>query len=528
MPFRTALSGLNAAASELKVIGNNVANASTTGFKESRAEFADVFASSNLGVSSNAIGRGVRVAAVSQQFSQGNVAFTDNNLDLAISGQGFFVVSDGGVNTYTRSGQFGVDRDGFVVNSSAQRLVTFGADETGNITGATSSLKLDNSDINPQSSEKINVSANLDASADIPGGLQATDTFALTPGTQLDTTAGVYVTPNIEIYDQQGNNIPDATLQFTYTGTGADWNVEMLVGGASTSPATTATNVSIGTDTIVLNWDPDGTAAQKSTAIELSTRSISSTNSGGSTVTAAANGSSQTAFDPTDATTYNNSTSLTVYDSLGTAHLSTMYFRKTGIPNQWESYMYVDGAKQTGPDTLEFSSTGEIQNTSFPSKVNVPAFDPGGGAAPMDLEVSFGNSTQFGSPFNVNALTQDGFPTGRLSGLEIGDTGVITSNYTNGQTRVLGQVALANFANTQGLTQNGGTSWSETFDSGAPLVSAPGSGALGLVESGALEDSNVDLTKELVGMITAQRNFQANAQVITTADAITQTIINIR
>ena len=302
----------------------------------------------------------------------------------------------------------------------------------------------------------------------------------------------------------------------------------MLVGGASTSPATTATNVSIGTDTIVLNWDPDGTAAQKSTAIELSTRSISSTNSGGSTVTAAANGSSQTAFDPTDATTYNNSTSLTVYDSLGTAHLSTMYFRKTGIPNQWESYMYVDGAKQTGPDTLEFSSTGEIQNTSFPSKVNVPAFDPGGGAAPMDLEVSFGNSTQFGSPFNVNALTQDGFPTGRLSGLEIGDTGVITSNYTNGQTRVLGQVALANFANTQGLTQNGGTSWSETFDSGAPLVSAPGSGALGLVESGALEDSNVDLTKELVGMITAQRNFQANAQVITTADAITQTIINIR
>ena len=146
----------------------------------------------------------------------------------------------------------------------------------------------------------------------------------------------------------------------------------------------------------------------------------------------------------------------------------------------------------------------------------------------MALEVSFSSSTQFGSPFNVNALTQDGFPTGRLSGLEIGETGVITSNYTNGQTRVLGQVALANFANSQGLTQNGGTSWSETFDSGAPLISAPGSGALGLVESGALEDSNVDLTKELVGMITAQRNFQANAQVITTADAITQTIINIR
>ncbi|MEE9342587.1 MAG: flagellar hook protein FlgE [Gammaproteobacteria bacterium] len=528
MPFRTALSGLNAASSELRVIGNNVANASTTGFKESRAEFADVFASSNQGSSANAIGRGVRVSSVAQQFSQGNVEFTDNNLDLAISGQGFFIVSDGGVNSYTRAGQFAVDREGFVVNSAAQKLVIYGADDAGNITGATTELQLDNSDIEPQATELVKASVNLDASADIPGGLQATNTIALTPGTQLDTSAGAFSTAAFDIFDQQGNLLNNATMQFTPTGVGANWNVELLVGGAATTPPTVSNNVSIGTDTINLNWDPDGTASQSSIAIELNTTNISSAASGGSNVTATANGASQTAFDPTDATSYNNSTSLTVYDTLGSPHLSTMYYRKNGIPNQWESYTYVDGKAQSGPNLLEFSTSGEILDTANPSKITVPSFDPGGGAAPMSLSINYSGATQFGSPFNVNTLNQDGFPTGRLSGIEIGDTGVISSSFTNGQSRVLGQVALANFANTQGLTQQGGTSWSETFDSGAPLVSAPGSGALGLVESGALEDSNVDLTKELVGMITAQRNFQANAQVITTADAITQTIINIR
>ena len=145
MPFRIALSGLNAASAELKVIGNNVANASTTGFKESRAEFTDIFASSNLGVTANAIGSGVRVSSVSQQFSQGNIGFTDNNLDLAISGQGFFIMNDNGINAYTRAGALGVDRNGFVVNNQQQQLTIFEADQNGNITGATGPLQLDRS-----------------------------------------------------------------------------------------------------------------------------------------------------------------------------------------------------------------------------------------------------------------------------------------------------------------------------------------------------------------------------------------------
>lgn len=405
MPFRTALSGLNASSAELRVIGNNVANSSTKGFKESRAEFADIFATSNLGVTANAIGTGVRLSSVSQQFTQGNIEFTDNNLDLAITGQGFFQMDDNGVSVYTRAGQFGVDREGYVVNSQQQNLNIFEADLNGNITGAMTQLRLDRADIAPQATTQVGVGANLSA--------------------------------------------------------------------AQSPPATAV-------------------------------------------------------FDPADASSYNNSTSLTVYDSLGTAHLATMYFVKTATPNQWETRLYMNGAPQGGPNTLEFDNAGAIDTTTFPSSVTIAGINPGTGAANMSLTMDFNTATQYGSPFSVSNLIQDGFATGRLSGIDISDTGVITSRFTNGQSKVLGQIAVATFNNPQGLRQMGDTSWAETYDSGAPLVAAPGAGAAGLIESGALEGSNVDLTEQLVGMITAQRNFQANAQVITTADTITQTIINIR
>ena len=233
------------------------------------------------------------------------------------------------------------------------------------------------------------------------------------------------------------------------------------------------------------------------------------------------------AFSPTDASSYNNSTSLTVFDSLGSPHLNTMYFRKTA-DNTWDAFQYVDGTQVNAGaplgETITFDNTGTITGGSPTSMT----FTPAGGSAPMTVSVDYNNTSQFGSPFSVNALVQDGFATGRLSGIDISDTGVITSRFTNGQSRTLGQIAVATFNNSQGLRQLGDTSWAETFDSGAPLVGSPGTGSSGLIESGALEDSNVDLTEELVNMITAQRNFQANAQVITTADTITQTIINIR
>jgi len=418
MPFRSALSGINAAGEELRVIGNNIANASTVGFKKSRAEFADVYANSEGGAS-NSIGAGVRLAGVTQQFGQGNVGFTNNKLDLAVNGRGFFVLDDGGARQYSRAGNFQVDREGFIVNPDGAKLVVNGADDSGQITGAVGPLQLDRSNIIPKATSRIDVGLNLDSSQKRP----------------------------------------------------------------STAP-----------------------------------------------------------FDPEIPSSFNHSTSLTVYDSLGGSHLSTMYYVKGELPNEWEVHTFVDGKDIKGgqqapfaSDKLKFDGAGQLAAVNGvpvpPGVIEYSGFDPGSGSAPIELKLNFLSNTpitQFGARFNVNELTQNGFTSGRLSGIDIDDTGIVRARYSNGQTRTLGQVALSDFSNPQGLRPLGDSAWAESHASGVPLLGTPGSGSLGVLQAGALEGSNVDLTAQLVNMITAQRNFQANAQVITTADTVTQTIINIR
>jgi flagellar hook protein FlgE len=405
MPFRLALSGLNAASTDLTVTANNVANVATTGFKGSRAEFADLFASTQQGVSATAIGNGVRVSDVAQQFSQGNIDFTDNSLDLAISGQGFFQLSDGGAQSYTRAGAFQVNNAGFVVNAKQQRLQVYPPLAAGGFnTGATSDLNL---------------------------------------------TTGV--------------SAPNAT-------TGADITLNLPASAAVPATAT---------------------------------------------------------FDPADSTSYNNTTSLTVYDSLGAAHTASLYFVKGATANNWSTRLYVDGTAVGGAQPLAYTSAG-VLTTPATGQIAFPAYTPATGAAPINMTFDFGATTQFGANFSVNAITQDGFTTGRLIGIDIDASGVVQARFTNGRSNPLGQIAMANFSNPQGLQQLGDTSWAETFASGQALKGTAGNSGFGLVQAGALESSNVDITEQLVNMITAQRNFQANAQMISTADSITQTIINIR
>ncbi len=538
MAFQTALSGINSSAAELNVISNNVANASTTGFKQSTIQFADVFATSNLGSSSNAIGSGVRISGVDQQFSQGNVEFTDNNLDLAISGQGFFVLNDNGNNVYTRSGAFGVDRDGFVINPQLQRLTGYLADSSGNITGALGDIQLDTSDIAPQATTELTFGVNLNASAAVPSApvTSATITLGSAGATQvLDTGDSPITTAAFDLVDTYGQQVTTAQLQFTSTG-GNNWNVTLAgAGGTSTTAALTVGT----TGSVTLTWDPDGAAGSQDTVdLTFDTSDLTQVAGGGNTdLTAVATGAVQGSFDVTDATTFNNSTTMTIYDSLGASHLTTVYYRKTGIPNQWESFVFVDGnqitgAQPNGSDLLQFSSSGALSEingvTTPPSNYALAPYTPSSGATSLSLTLDYSSLSQYGGGFNVNSLSQDGFATGRLSGIDISDTGVILARFTNGQSSTLAQVALANFGNPQGLTQLGDTSWAESFESGQPVVSTPGSSSLGTVQSGALESSNVDLTEQLVKMITAQRNFQANAQVISTEDTVTQSIINIR
>lgn len=422
MPFRSALSGINAASQELRIIGNNVSNASTTGFKQSRANFADVYAASSSGGTANSIGAGVRLASVDQLFTQGNIGFTDSKLDMAINGEGFFVLEENGNKVYSRSGQFQADRDGYIVNNSDQRLIVNVADDNGAITGAAGPLRLDSSNIPPSSTNLVEVSVNLDS-----------------------------------------GQVPPNTLP----------------------------------------------------------------------------------FDPERPSSFNHSTSLTVYDSLGTAHLQSMYYVKTTNPNEWEQHTFIDGQHLNGPadattgvyngNKIKFDGAGSLSHINGiavpPGKISFPPIDPQSGAEPMEIVVDLQGAnplTQFGGSFTVNSIKQNGYTSGRITGIDIDDTGVVRARFTNGQNRTLGQVTLSNFANPNGLRQTGETNWAESFSSGPPLIGTPGSGSLGLIQSGALEGSNVDLTGQLVNMITAQRNFQANAQVISTADAVTQTVINIR
>jgi len=429
MSFSTALSGLNAAQADLNVTANNIANVGTTGFKESRAEFADIFSTSPFGASDTAIGNGVLLANVAQQFNQGNLEFTANTLDLAVSGEGFFILSPSDTNTnaiFTRNGEFGVDSNGFVVSNAGARLQVFPVNADGTVT-ATS------------------------LSSTIP--------------LQLPQTAGV---PTITTLVDIGINLP------------ANGNVLPAAG-----------------------------------------------------------------FDPLQASTFNASTSLTVFDSLGESHVVTAYYVKVA-PNQWATYYQsTDAAGATLPIDIvggvagaggqlyhltDFDNSGGFLSNT-PATLTTTAIDFGNGSDPtQSITFNYGGNgtTQFSSPFTVNVLDQNGFPIGRLTGVEISDTGVVRANFSNGQTTALGKIALSRFQNAQGLAQVGNNSWQDSIDSGTPLVGEALTSSFGQIRSGALEVSNVDLTAQLVNLISAQRNFQANAKSIETNNTVTQAIINIR
>lgn len=405
MSFNVAISGLNAAQSELSVTANNIANNATTGFKASRTEFAELFSASNSGVRGQTAGAGVRVGAIKQQFSQGNIDFTENNLDLALSGAGFFILNDGGTLSYTRAGAFQMDGEGYVVNSSKQRLQIYPPLPQGGFnTGALSDLRLVNSESPPAATTSVEIVANLPASATVP----------------------------------------------------------------RVSP-----------------------------------------------------------FTPANPDSYNHASAMTVYDSLGAAHTATVYFVRGAAANSWQQHLYIDGAAVGPPQALTYTASGALA-TPAGGLVTFPPYTPATGAAPISLTYDLSETTQFGSSFSVSAVTQDGYTTGRLVGIETGADGVIEARFTNGRSIALGQVALAQFSNPNGLQPLGDTSWAETGDSGQALRGQAGNSGLGLVQAGALEASNVDITEQLVAMIGAQRNFQANAQMISATDQIAQTILNIR
>ena len=408
MGFQTGLSGLSTASRSLDVIGNNVANSSVVGFKQSVAQFADVFAASS---SNNQVGIGAKVQSVAQQFNQGNITPTSNPLDFAIAGRGFFRLSDQGEIVYSRNGQFRLDNEGFIVNAEGLNLTGYGIDANGNIVNSSPQpLQFDTADLPPQATERFEARVNLDSKSEVK----------------------------------------------------------------------TAT------------------------------------------------------FDATNVQTYNYSTSATVFDSLGSSQVVTMYFVKTAA-NSWNLYANATANGVTTPvdlgngagtaTALAFDTNGQL-TTTMPLTATVTVAT--GAVDPLSFPFDLTGSTQFESASGVNSLFQDGYTSGRLTGFNVTNDGTIKGRYNNGQSRNLGQVVLADFVNTQGLGPLGNNLWQETVASGLPLVGVPSSGTLGNLQSGSVEDSNVELTSELVAMIVAQRVYQANAQTIKTQDAVLQTLVNLR
>ncbi len=445
MSFNIALSGLNAAQKDLDVTSNNIANVNTTGFKESRAEFVDVYAASLLSSGKTKVGDGVLTADVAQQFQQGSIQFTNNSLDLAITGNGFFATVpelDSLETSYTRAGQFKLNDSNFVVNSAGEHLLGFPVNDDGS---------------------SASVSLSTATPIQIP-----TSSGAPTKTTEVDVRMNL----------PAGDKVP-------------------------TSP-----------------------------------------------------------FNHDDPLTYNSSTSVTIFDSLGDSHVMTYYFRKSAA-NQWSMFTAVDnnlvgignGAASAGHPApvpaqpmgagvqgavLTFDANGDFVG-QVPATIQTDALGAGilvNGADPtqqivIDFNLDAGSPnvnepTQFASAFEVTSLEQDGLAVGRLTGIDIDADGLVRATYSNGTSEPLSRIALVNFANNQGLTQVGNTSWKESIVSGEALAGEAGSGTFGSINSSALEQSNVNLTTELIDLISAQRNFQANSRALEVDNQLNQTILQIR
>jgi len=646
MAFNTGLSGLRAASVDLDVTGNNIANASTVGFKGSKVQFGDLYANGFLSGGTNPIGDGVRVQDVKQSFGQGNISFTDSGLDMAISGDGFFILSNNGETRYSRAGQFGIDKDGFVVNNQNMKVQGYVADDDGNLSGVRGDLAIETGNLAPRRTTNLVTDLNLDSRQSVleqqvsvmgefgatsytseynldstqgpvtafPAGTFTVDYDDGTPSQTVDVSSGasakdvaekiselggisasadtkinlaaideafvqnsdfslkiqlngdtsftfedvasrdeligeingntalnsllarVNADDELEIYDNSGN-----TLTFEYSG-----------GGTTNGPETTLGTVRPRADRNVANVT---TAANGVYADTWANRNVETTNS----------------FNPIDQRTYNHATSTTIYDSLGNSHEMTQFFVKepssgNGVgESQWSIYLQVDGEFVGGtgnsPYTATFNQDGQLESISAGNGAGrvgntgeiivtdwVPK-DPNGepnGAAGVPLNpddvvspipeplqssafvIDLSSATQYGASFGVNDQQQNGYTTGRLSGLDVSGEGVIFARYTNGQSKALGQVALAAFNNTNGLSPVGDTTWVESFESGQPVIGAPDTGTLGSIKASSVEESNVDLSAELVNLIIAQRNYQANAKTIETSDAVTQTVINLR
>jgi flagellar hook protein FlgE len=503
MSFNIALSGLGAAQKDLDTTANNIANVNTVGFKESRAEFGDVYASSLLAGGKTKVGDGVLTAEVAQQFSQGSLSFTNNSLDLAVAGTGFFsTVPEQSSRDYafTRAGQFKLNEDNFVVNSGGDHLLGFPVNPDGTSSSValstTEPVRIPDSSGSPQSTSEVDLRFNLPA-----------DGQALNPAEfDLDDPLTYNAATSVTIYDSLGDSHV-MTYYFIKDGTNYDPATDLQADGVT--PVANNTNrqnewlVVAAVDGQLVNMDPNDPTVDMS--------------------------------DPAQVDALPNSVGSTITTPVSAARL------------MFSSGGDFQGLQGPIPPTLAGSgqtvaTPGQVQQLTEPGIFELNTLPLGdillnGSDTAQAIKIDFNfdpttptpnEPTQFASNFEVTSLEQDGLPVGRLTGVDIGPDGLVRATFSNGTSTPISRVALVRFANEQGLTQAGSTNWKASILSGEPLAGEATTGTFGNINSSALEQSNVNLTTELVDMIIAQRNFQANSRALEVNNQLNQTVLNIR
>lgn len=402
MGYATGLSGIATASKKIDITSNNIANAQTVGYKAGQLYFAQVLASSQSAAGSGTTSFGAGSPRVLPQFAQGTITSTGNPLDIAINGEGFFRLKEGESTTYTRDGQFVLDKEGYITSVSGARLQGFNVDINGTVaTALPVDLQVSNASIaaKPTSVSKLNVN--------------------------LDARSALGVSAN---------------------------------------------------------------------------------------------------FDATDPTTYQSATSIPVHDILGGEHVVSLYFVKNAAA-QWDVFAGADGVMvgTTPVSSLAFNPDGTLDTTTTPqpTAVTLPF------TTPLTFDLDMTGTTALSKTFGIVNATDDGRASGNLTGYSVDTDGFVIGAFSNGMSSKLGQVALATFNNMQGLRPLGSNAFAETTESGVAKVGQPNTGSAGALQSGSLEQSNIDLTNELVRMIEAQRIFQANAQSIKAQDEMLQTVTNL-
>ena len=653
MGFQQGLAGLHVAAKSLEVIGNNIANTSVAGFKASVVQFGDLYSQSLTGASGAGVqvGLGSLVQSVSQQFSQGNITNTNNPMDIAIQGPGFFRLDDNGVITFSRNGQFHIEKDGSLTNASGDKVTGYSASSTGNINQtAPAVILIPPSPITPNTTTTMKLDVNLNSAAkmvdpavfdaanpatytnstsgtvfDSIGGQHTVTMYFLKEGSTNSTVAAAPTSyaANITAGDitingspvnlvvhgtspvTQGNAIAAAinassipgvtavsdrsgivsvrstmnplhiqlngtatpaktglngtsTTDTTYTVDGK-WTTFVTVDGALTSAAS---NVNVATVPTAYTDITAGDIIINSIAVGATTNLTGDAVGQGNAIALAINAKRISGDLPGVTATSDAVGKVTVTSTSNPLHIQltngtpgtpgTATVATTGLAGASLEGNYRSGsstgvtftnpsgtANSFGNGQIDFDPAGVITGLTSATPISLSidltaiglAQNPivsNSATTPLNFTLDLADATAFANPFSVTRLAQDGYSSGRLANFAIGDDGIIMGHYSNGQTKALGQIVLANFDNVNGLTSDGANQWSETFASGAAIINNPGTGSVGNLQSAALEDSNVDLTSMLVEMITTQRIYQANAQSIKTQDQILQTMVNLR